>query len=266
MRAPSSLTSSCPAIYTSSLRSGSPGYCGPVTRTMARQRSVLGHTLGVPPRPDGTPAPVSQQPTEKKRKRPSPTEPNSPLAPRQETKRPRQSSLPWLRQGSMPKSCTPTGARASPTCHSARLCPATVIKCRAPLGPLALQNCSTPLGLPAHDLNTTFDLSEEPLTLSFQEFTPQERTGPGQPFVPRWVSHPPSRGSVSVREEQGRVLDLEADICHMPPGPTEYHRGPTSWALPLLPCASCWAAGTQFGNQDPQPRPIQFSALPGPGV
>ncbi|KAM6174671.1 kinesin-like protein KIF18B [Erethizon dorsatum] len=168
-----------------SLCPGSPGSCGPVTRTMARRQNGLMHKLGVPCGPDGTPALVSRQPTEKKRRRPSPTEPDSPLAPRQETKRQRQSALPCPRQVLLPKPCTPAGARASPTCHSPRLCPATIIKRRALLGPSVLQNCSTPLAPPPLDLNTTFDLSEEPpSTLSFQEFAPQERPGPGQAFVP----------------------------------------------------------------------------------
>ncbi|XP_005394615.1 PREDICTED: kinesin-like protein KIF18B [Chinchilla lanigera] len=163
--------------------SRSPGHCSPVTRTMARRQSSLLHNLGVPPGPDGTPAPVSRQPTEKRR-RPSPSAPDSPLAPRREAKRQRQSSLPCLRQERQPEPCTPAGARASPSCRSPRPCPATVIKRRAPLGPSALQNCSTRPALPTLDLNATFDLSEEPpSTLSLQEFAPHERPGPRQAFV-----------------------------------------------------------------------------------
>ncbi|XP_047401891.1 kinesin-like protein KIF18B isoform X3 [Sciurus carolinensis] len=177
--------------------SKSPGYCGPVTRTMARRLSGLKHTLGIPPEPDCTPASASQRPTEKKNKRrPSPTEPDSPPAPKLETKRQRQSFLPCLRRGSLPKaqpSCgpsTPKGTRPSSPSHSPRFCPATVIKSRVPLGPSAVQNCSTPLALPARDLNATFDLSEEPSSkLNFHEFVswenvPQELNRLDQPFVP----------------------------------------------------------------------------------
>ncbi|XP_021584118.2 kinesin-like protein KIF18B [Ictidomys tridecemlineatus] len=180
--------------------SKSPRYCGPVTRTMARRLSGLMHPLGIPSEPDCTLASASQQPTEekkkkkKKRKSTSLTEPDSPLAPKLATKRQRQSFLPCLRRGSLPKaqpSCgpsTPKGARASSPCHSPRFCPATVIKSRVPLGPSAMQNCSTPL--PARDLNTTFDLSEEPPSkLNFHEFVgwenvPQELNRLHQPFIP----------------------------------------------------------------------------------
>ncbi|XP_076726900.2 kinesin-like protein KIF18B [Callospermophilus lateralis] len=183
----------------SSLCPESPGYCGPVTRTMARRLSGLMHPLGIPSEPDCTLTSASQQPTEKKKKKKkrkstSLTEPDSPLAPKLATKRQRQSFLPCLRRGSLPKaqpSCgpsTPKGARASSTCHSPRFCPATVIKSRVPLGPSAMQNCSTPL--PARDLNTTFDLSEEPPSkLNFHEFVgwenvPQELNRLDQPFIP----------------------------------------------------------------------------------
>ncbi|KAI6049348.1 KIF18B [Marmota monax] len=188
----------CSASTPSSLCPESPGYCGPVTRTMARRLSGLMHPLGIPSEPDGTLASASQQPTEKKKKKKrkstSLTEPDSPLAPKLATKRQRQSFLPCLRRGSLPKaqpSCgpsTPKGARASSPCHSPRFCPATVIKSRVPLGPSAMQNCSTPL--PARDLNTTFDLSEEPPSkLNFHEFVgwenvPQELNGLDQPFIP----------------------------------------------------------------------------------
>ncbi|XP_023573912.1 kinesin-like protein KIF18B [Octodon degus] len=167
----------------------SPGHCGPMTRTMARRQSSLMHNLGVPLGSDSTPVPVSQQPTEKKRRRPSPSEPDSPLAAGQEAKRQRQSSLPCPRPGWLPEPCTSIGAQAPTTCHSLRPCPATVVKCRhrrAPLGPSALQNCSTPLVPPILDLNTTIDLSEElPSTLSFEEFAPQEQPRLGQAFLAR---------------------------------------------------------------------------------
>lgn len=152
--------------------SDSPGYSGPVTRTMARQLGGLMHTLGVLPGSDCTPA---RRPTERRRRRkPSPSEPDGPPAPKLGTKRQRQSFLPCLRRGSLPEAqpslgpSTPKGGKASSSCHSPRICPATVIKSRVPLGPSAVQNCSTPLALPARDLNTTFDLSEEaPLKAGF---------------------------------------------------------------------------------------------------
>ncbi|KAF3817013.1 hypothetical protein GH733_014361 [Mirounga leonina] len=178
--------------------SDSPGYSGPVTRTMARRLSGLMHTLGVLPGPDCTPAQISRRPTEKKRRRrPSPSEPDSPPAPKPGTKRQRQSFLPCLRRGSLPEaqpSLGPTppkgGKASSSSCHSPRVCPATVIRSRVPLGPSAVQNCSTPLALPARDLNTTFDLSEEaPLKLGFHECAgwenaPQELNRLDQPFIP----------------------------------------------------------------------------------
>ncbi|XP_011223964.1 kinesin-like protein KIF18B isoform X2 [Ailuropoda melanoleuca] len=175
----------------------SPGYSGPVTRTMARRLSGLMHTLGVLPGPDRTPAQVTRRPMEKKRRRrPSPSEPDSPPAPKPGTKRQRQSFLPCLRRGSLPEAqpslgpTTPKGGKAFSSCHSPRVCPATVIKSRVPLGPSAVQNCSTPLALPARDLNATFDLSEEaPLKLGFHECVgwenvPQELNRLDQPFIP----------------------------------------------------------------------------------
>ncbi|XP_061248116.1 kinesin-like protein KIF18B isoform X2 [Bos javanicus] len=176
--------------------SKSAGYSGPVTRTMARQLSGLTHTLGVPPGPDCTPPQASREATEKKRRRPSPSEPDSPPAPKLGTKRQRQSLLPCLRRGTLPEArlpcgpSTPTGKRAPSPCPSPRFCPATVIKSRVPLGPSALQNCSTPLPLPSRDLNATFDLSEEPLAkLGFHECigwdsVPQELNRLDQPFIP----------------------------------------------------------------------------------
>lgn len=125
---------------------------------------------------------------EKKRRRtPSPVEAENP--PDLEHKRQRQSFLPCLRRGSLPETQLSLGTpiakreRASSPCHSPRVCPATVIKSRVPLGPSALQNCSTPMALPARDLNITFDLSDEPLSaLSFPkglgwECEPQQRNG-----------------------------------------------------------------------------------------
>ncbi|EPY89685.1 kinesin family member 18B [Camelus ferus] len=152
------------------------GYSGPVTRTMARQMSGLIHALGVLPGPDHTPAQASRRPAEKKRGRQSPSEPDSSPAPKPGTKRQRQSFLPFLRRGSLPEAqpsfgpTTPPGGRASSSSHSTHCCPTTVIKSRVPLGPSALQNCSTPLALPTRDLNATFDLSEEPPSkLGFHE-------------------------------------------------------------------------------------------------
>ncbi|XP_007180235.1 kinesin-like protein KIF18B isoform X1 [Balaenoptera acutorostrata] len=181
--------------------SKSPGYSGPVTRTMARQLSGLIHALGVPPRPDRTSAQASRRPTGKKRRRPSPLEPDSLPGPKPGTKRQRQSLLPCLRRGTPPEArlpcgpITPTGGRASSPCHSPHFCPATVIKSRVPLGPSALQNCSTPLALPARDLNATFDLSEEtPSKLGFHECigwdnVPQELNRLDQPFIPSRPRH-----------------------------------------------------------------------------
>ncbi|XP_059763099.1 kinesin-like protein KIF18B [Balaenoptera ricei] len=181
--------------------SKSPGYSGPVTRTMARQLSGVIHALRVPPRPDRTSAQASRRPTGKKRRRPSPLEPDSPPGPKPGTKRQRQSLLPCLRRGTPPEArlhcgpITPTGGRASSPCHSPHFCPATVIKSRVPLGPSALQNCSTPLALPARDLNATFDLSEEtPSKLGFHECigwdnVPQELNRLDQPFIPSGPRH-----------------------------------------------------------------------------
>lgn len=200
-----------------SLCSESPGYSGPVTRTMARQLGGLMHILGVPHEPDHTLAQTPPRPVEKKRRRRlSPSEPDGPPAMRPGTKRQRQSFLPCLRRGSLPETqpllgpTTPKGGRVSSPCHSPRFCPATVIKSRVPLGPSALQNCSTPLAPPARDLNATFDLSEEPLSKlgshesAGWENVPQELKRLDQPFIPRWVSLPaflPSRGSGVCKEQ-----------------------------------------------------------------
>lgn len=171
-----------------------------MTRTMARQLSGLMHVLGVPPGPDRTVAQTLQPMEKKKRRRPSPSEQDGPPAPKLGTKHQRQSFLPCLRKGSLPESqhssgpTTPKGGRVSSPCHSPRFCPATVIKNRVPLGPSAVQNCSTPLGLPARGLNTTFDLSEElPSKLGFHEGAgwenvPLEVKRLDQPLIPRWVS------------------------------------------------------------------------------
>ncbi|KAG8505018.1 Kinesin-like protein KIF18B [Galemys pyrenaicus] len=176
--------------------SKSPEYSGPVTRTMARQLNGRMHILGILPEPDRTPAQTSPRPMEKKRRRgPSPLESDSHLAPKPVTKRQRQSFLPCLRRGSLPEAqpssgpTTPKGRRGSSPCHSPRFCPATVIKSRVPLGPSAMQNCSTPLALPARDLNTTFDLSEEPTSkldvhCTGWENVPQELSRLDKPFIP----------------------------------------------------------------------------------
>lgn len=192
------------------------GYTGPVTRTMARRLSGPLHMLGIPSGPNYTPAQESRWPMEKKkRRRPSPLEPDSPMAPKRGTKRQRQSFLPCLRRGSLPDAqplqgpSTPKGERASSPCHSPHFCPTTVIKSRVPLGPSAMQNCSTPLALPTRDLNATFDLSEEPPSKpSFHECIgwdkiPQELSRLDQPFIPRWVSQSRSTPSVGVTGQQG---------------------------------------------------------------
>ncbi|KAL0597871.1 Kinesin-like protein KIF18B [Plecturocebus cupreus] len=198
------------ASRTSGLARGSPlaqevcsdseplGYTGPVTRTMARRLSGPLYTLGMPPGPNCSPAQGSRRPAEKKkRRRPTVLEPDSPTAPKRGTKRQRKSFLPCLRRGSLPDAepslgpSTPKGERASSPCPSPRFCPATVIKSRVPLGPSAMQNCSTPLALPTRDLNATFDLSEEPPSKpSFHECigwdkVPQELNRLNQPFIPR---------------------------------------------------------------------------------
>uniref|UniRef100_A0A8C8ZMI8 Kinesin-like protein n=1 Tax=Prolemur simus TaxID=1328070 RepID=A0A8C8ZMI8_PROSS len=189
-----------PVLLLPSPRPKSPAYSGPVTRTMARRLSGPVHTLGIPPGPQCSPAQASQWLMEKKRRRrPSPSEPDSPLTPKQRSKRQRQSFLPSLRRESLPEAqlsfgpSTPNGGRASSPCHSSRVCPATVIKSRVPLGPSAMQNFSTPLAPPTRDLNATFDLSEEtPSKLSFREGAgwekiPQELNRLDQPFMPRPV-------------------------------------------------------------------------------
>ncbi|XP_060059318.1 kinesin-like protein KIF18B isoform X3 [Erinaceus europaeus] len=178
-------------------QSRSPGYSGPVTRTMAKQLSGLLHTLGVPAECDTSPAQESHQPKRKKRRRgPSPLESNTPPSPKRRTKYQRQSFLPCLRRGSLPEAqypfrpTTPKEGKASFSCQSPRFCPVTVIKSRVPLGPSAMQNCSTPLALPARDLNTTFDLSEEPVSkLDFHECSGWENVSQqlnklDQPFIP----------------------------------------------------------------------------------
>uniref|UniRef100_A0A8C2LPA7 Kinesin-like protein n=1 Tax=Cricetulus griseus TaxID=10029 RepID=A0A8C2LPA7_CRIGR len=174
------------------LESKSSGYCGPVTRTMAKQLNGLTHTLGIPLGPDCTSDKTFQKPSKEKKKRKlNPAEPSSPPAPNLETKRQRQSFLPCLKRGSLPKAQpsseprTPEGERTS-----SRVCPATVIKGRVPLASSALQNCSTPLVLPTRDLNTTFNISEEsPSKPSFHELVgceavSQELTSKDQPSIP----------------------------------------------------------------------------------
>ncbi|XP_031208780.1 kinesin-like protein KIF18B [Mastomys coucha] len=172
--------------------SKSSGYCGPVTRTMAKQLNGLTHTLGIPLVPDCASDKTFQKPTKEKKRKLNPEEPDSLPAPNLETKRQRQSFLPCLRRGSLPKAQpsseprTPQRERASPPSPSPRVCPATVIKSRVPLGPSALQNCSTPLALPTRDLNTTFNVSEEsPFKPRFheQKVSP-ELNSTDQPFLP----------------------------------------------------------------------------------
>ncbi|XP_054986328.1 kinesin-like protein KIF18B [Sorex araneus] len=167
-------TSECPPSVAESS-----GYSGPVTRTMAKQLA-----LGVPPGPHHNPGHSPPQPTEKKRRRgPSLVGAESSPGPERGLKRQRQSFLPCLRRGSLPEAPAPSGSpapqggQASSPCRSPRVCPATVIKSRVPLGPSALQNCSTPLALPARDLNATFDLSDEP------------PSAPGFPVCPGWEQH-----------------------------------------------------------------------------
>lgn len=246
--------------------SKSVGYSGPVTRTMARQLSALAHTLGVPRGPDCTPPQASREATEKKRRRPSPSEPDSPPAPKLGTKRQRQSLLPCLRRGTLPEarlpcgSSTPTGKRAPSPCPSPRFCPATVIKSRVPLGPSALQNCSTPLPLPSRDLNATFDLSEEPLAkLGLHECVgwdsvSQELNRLDQPFIPsgpmplftmkgpkpassfpgtsarkkrRAVSSSVFR-SLGVAQGRSRIARLPSTILKRPAGPLAIPETPSS--------------------------------------
>ncbi|XP_058532268.1 kinesin-like protein KIF18B [Ochotona princeps] len=189
------LAREAPPAQELSSESKSPGYTGPVTRTMAKQWGGLMPMLETPPRPDCTPTQASRQTIEKRRKRPNPSEPDGPPARKLETKRQRQSFLPCLRRGSLPKTqpslgpSTPKGQKASP-CHTPRFCPTTVIKSRVPLGPSALQNCSTPLALPSRDLNITFDLSEEsPSQLGSHECVGWEKIPPQlqrleQPLIP----------------------------------------------------------------------------------
>uniref|UniRef100_A0A8C5P363 Kinesin-like protein n=1 Tax=Jaculus jaculus TaxID=51337 RepID=A0A8C5P363_JACJA len=215
--------------------SKSPRYQGPVTRTMAKQLSGLMHTVGIPPEPDCTKAETGQKPTEKKkRRRLNPTEPDNPPAPKQENKRQRQSFLPCLRRNSPPKAqpsfepSTPKRERASSTCHSPRFCPDTVIKSRVPLGPSVLQNCSTPLALPARDLNTTFDLSEDlPSKLNFHEpvgceKVPQELNRLEQPSIPRYGSQKGRWGSVrnkgmsSISRGRSRIARLSSSTLKKP--------------------------------------------------
>uniref|UniRef100_A0A8C6RU80 Kinesin-like protein n=1 Tax=Nannospalax galili TaxID=1026970 RepID=A0A8C6RU80_NANGA len=179
------------------LCSESSEYCGPVTRTMAKQLNGLIHTLGIPLRPDCIPDEAPKKPIEKKKKRRlSSTELDGPPAPKRKTKRQRQSFLPCPRRGSLPKAqssfepSTPQKGSTSSPCPSPRICPATVIKGRVPLGPSTMQNCSTPVALPSRDLNATFDLSEEPPSkLNIHDFAvwekgPKELTRPAQPFIP----------------------------------------------------------------------------------
>lgn len=192
-----------------------------MTRTMARQQSGLLPGLGVSPGPGCTSAKASLQPKQKKRRRRlSPSEQDGPPAPKPGTKRQRQSFLPCLRRGSLPEAqpsfgpTPPKAGRASSPGPSPRFCPTTVIKRRVPLGSSALQNCSTPVAVPARDLNTTFDLSdlsEEPRSkLAFQECTGWENAPHNrldQLFIPRWAPFLPSSqpSQQGVRGQGGTV-------------------------------------------------------------
>lgn len=190
---------------------------------MARQQSGLLHGLGVSPGPDRTSAQAPPQPKQRRRrKRLSPSEQGGPPAPKPGTKRQRQSFLPCLRRGSLPEAqpsfgpTPPKAGRASSPGPSPRFCPATVIKSRVPLGPSALQNCSTPLALPARGLNTTFDLSEEPVSkLDFHECPGCENVphnGLDQPFIPRWAPFLPSSQPSQQGSGQGSGKDRDAAL------------------------------------------------------
>ncbi|GAB1296917.1 Kinesin-like protein KIF18B [Apodemus speciosus] len=213
--------------------STSSGYCGPVTRTMAKQLNGLTHTLGIPLAPDCPSEKTFQKPTKEKKRKLNPEEPGSLPAPNLEMKRQRQSFLPCLRRGSLPKAQpssepkaqpsseprTPKGERPSSPSPSSfsRVCPATVIKSRVPLGPSALQNCSTPLALPTRDLNATFNVSEEsPSKPSFHELVDWEKVSPelnstGRPLLPSapvlifTKGHKPSLPTVTVDKKKRTV-------------------------------------------------------------
>lgn len=65
-----------------------------------------------------------------------------------------------------------------PSCYTSKICPPTVTKSRVPLAVSAAQNCCTLPAVPVHDLNVTFDVSEdgrspsaaELVTISLSEF------------------------------------------------------------------------------------------------
>ncbi|XP_044530256.1 kinesin-like protein KIF18B [Gracilinanus agilis] len=175
-----------------------PAYSGPTTRTMARRLSGLLPILGLPP-PFSTLSPQSSQaPRKKKRRRSeesSSPKLNSHSSFKLRVKRQRK-SLPNTEKSSVPQAWPSTGlntpkmevASTDPFPH---ICSATVVKSRVPLGPSSMQNCSTPLSLPTHNLNATFDLSEGPLLKpTASEFLTWENVPAAlnkmdKPFIPR---------------------------------------------------------------------------------
>ncbi|XP_006897942.1 PREDICTED: kinesin-like protein KIF18B [Elephantulus edwardii] len=262
-----SLASGAPLAQELCSQSKSPGYSGPVTRTMAKQLSGLMSTLGIPPGLDCTPVQAPQRRARKKKRKLSPSEPRSPPAPKLGTKRQHQSFQPYMGRGALPDiepalgPCIPKARRTSSPCRTPRFCPATVIKSRVPLGPSALQNCSTPLAPPARDLNTTFDLSEEPpaklafpgclsegnIALELDRLEqPFISSGPGFLFTmkgPKQASSLPgtvtykkkgvsSSTSRSLRGVRGRsrIARLPSSILKRPAGP---------FAIPERPSSPC---------------------------
>ncbi|XP_035203410.1 kinesin-like protein KIF18B [Oxyura jamaicensis] len=117
-----------------------------------------------------------------------------------------------------------------------RICPTTVTKRCMPLRTSAAQNCCTPTVLTGHDLNLTFDLSEDsvspgvakPDTFSLPEFPGWENTQcllnkQGGPFVPR-ASVPvfsmrgssiPKPSSVSKAAAQKRKRAVSTTSCSL---------------------------------------------------
>ncbi|XP_056672957.1 kinesin-like protein KIF18B isoform X1 [Monodelphis domestica] len=175
-----------------------PTYSGPTTRTMARRLSGLLPILGLPP-PFSTLSPQSSQAPRKKKRRmseeSSPPKLNSSSSSKLRAKRQRK-SLPNTEKSSVPQAWPSTGLNTpkmevTSTDPFPHLCSATVIKSRVPLGPSSMQNCSTPLSLPTHNLNATFDLSEGPLLKpTASEFLTWENVPAAfnkmdKPFIPR---------------------------------------------------------------------------------
>ncbi|XP_074080444.1 kinesin-like protein KIF18B [Macrotis lagotis] len=187
-----------PLSQESSPESTPPTYSGPTTRTMARRLSGLLPILGLPP--FSTLSPQSSQAPGKKKKRRRSDESSSPelkshSSSKLGVKRQRK-SLPRAEKGSLPQAglspelSTPKMEVAS-TSTFPRLCSATVVKSRVPLGLSSMQNCSTPLSLPTRDLNATFDLSErtflKPASSEFLswENVPVTLNKTDKPFIPR---------------------------------------------------------------------------------